>query len=885
MSDTEFPASYKWGSGMFRDIAGIRRGVYTEYYVMVEHADTLREILGKTPESHCRRLLQKIESPEFDIDSKNYEQIKAYLWREALSEFAPEIQKWLGSKSAAFQTAGQALLRSVSSRIKFPLNEHGEWRKAMLLGASMALFDVMTAPDYEKVVPQVLDAAEWEGEAEGLIVGIDFFEKFYQIVRKPQKIVLLPGDIAALALDLKLYGECLLANWMKELTGEARPFQITLLVNENYCPRNNNKSIQRNATRADVEAAIKFEDLDQLRGYVEAGFFKVRSFRSDFSGTVLSELDAESLSVLHEADYVIALGEQNNITLTELPVHSFRIFAIRDFSSIFYTGIKNNTEEHKYPKLALLDVPAGIRPAIDYFPDLKTVVDARRYYEIYQSVSMRAWDRLIESARADFEGNVLDAVRRTDILNDEEKRKSPHLPHAENAVDFMAQRHLAEFGGVYHSEVNPVNERRARVLHVLHYPQGAENANGERLKLGIAFAGQVKNFRGAPKSLLTYDDVARHAPEAIFGFNMLYFITRNIILKFNQSSPHFNLHESFFGEYIDFLKYPGKDKDLFYPSLYNKGAFGLKKDGTFEFGRIRLPDSGTVAIPIDGERIPFTWTSVNPLTDFSEQVSIFTPLEARFMNPNLRAPHYVGGTRALIMLPENDNFNFVFINNILLGVARGVTEIPPFGTVLSVPPALLSGNVRKAVEKNLVTAKEKRLATRETHVVFDFQLEEKWRDCEWIMGGALLMVDEGKVESMDFDKDNSPNSLYRIEGWDLESSQRTQETPVETNLNEARMTIGLTTNNEFFISVIEGRANNRTGATHVETVEWIQEYFNGRGARVHYALDLDSASSVSLGVFRGGELRLLNQTARGSDSKLYDTRYYNHLGYLYKTSE
>jgi exopolysaccharide biosynthesis protein len=108
---------------------------------------------------------------------------------------------------------------------------------------------------------------------------------------------------------------------------------------------------------------------------------------------------------------------------------------------------------------------------------------------------------------------------------------------------------------------------------------------------------------------------------------------------------------------------------------------------------------------------------------------------------------------------------------------------------------------------------------------------------------------------------------------------------VETNLNEARMTVGLTADDRFFISVIDGRANNRTGATHVETVAWIQEYFEKQNTQIRYALDLDSASSVSLGVFRDGEFQLLNQTARGSDSKLYDTRYYNHLGYLCKVPE
>ncbi|HLC31771.1 MAG TPA: hypothetical protein VJK51_03820 [Candidatus Nanoarchaeia archaeon] len=43
---------------------------------------------------------------------------------------------------------------------------------------------------------------------------------------------------------------------------------------------------------------------------------------------------------------------------------------------------------------------------------------------------------------------------------------------------------------------------------------------------------------------------------------------------------------------------------------------------------------------------------------------------------------------------------------------------------------------------------------------------------------------------------------------------------------------------------------------------------------------MDSASSVALGVVVNGEFRLLNQTGRGSDSKLGDIRYTNHLAYL-----
>ena len=879
---------------MFKDIADIRRGVYTEYYVMIEHAETMREILGVKPEAHCQRLLQQIESSGFDIDSKNYEQIKAYLWQEAELEFEAQIRKWTEVKSAIFWEAGQELSGVLGEYFKpLFLSNCNTCRKALLLSTALGLFDILGSQNYSKLIPELLDAVEREGQPDGLIAAIDFSDEFFhRIVAHPQKVVLLPGDVSSLVFDLKIYAETLILEWLEKSSVSVEdyhsasfyPFQVTVLVNENYCPRNNNKAIHRNATLADVEAVLGFGGFEKLREFYAAGLFSIQSFRSGFSGTVLSDLEQEHLELLHGADYVIALGEQNNLTVSGLPVNCFRTFPIKDFSSIFYTGIKNYPEEHKYPKLALLDVPAGIRPAVDYVPDLKTITDAGQYYQLYRSVSADKWQQLIEDAQANDHSNIFDVLRNTKMLDAGEKQKVAHLTDSFDAYQ-LARKYLDEFGGTFSSQFTQMNAQRARATYILHYPQGAANREGDRLDLGVMFANQVNNFRGKPKALMTYEDISRNSSNALFGFNMLYFITRNIILKFNQANPHFNLDNSFFGEYIDFLKYPGKDGQLLYPSLYNKGAFGVKKDGTFVFGRIKLPDSGQVTIPMDGEIIPFAWTRVNPVDDFATVISIFTPLEPRFSAPSLRAPHFVGSTRALSIMPENDNYNFVFINNILLGIVRGVTEIPPFGTILSVPPQMLPGHIRKIVENKATYGTEKRLATKETHVRFDFTLDEKWTDCEWIMGGGLLMVNHGKVESLDFEKDASPSSLYCIEGWNLETSQRTQETPVETNLNEARMTVGVTENDEFFISVIDGRANNRTGATHQETIDWIQEYFDRQNARIRFALDLDSASSVSLGVFQDGEFHLLNQTARGSDSKLYDTRYYNHLGYLYKARQ
>jgi len=59
-----FLDDYDWGSGYFRDIAAIRRKVYTVHYID-EHEQLLAEILGYIPKKHCETLLAEIENPLF----------------------------------------------------------------------------------------------------------------------------------------------------------------------------------------------------------------------------------------------------------------------------------------------------------------------------------------------------------------------------------------------------------------------------------------------------------------------------------------------------------------------------------------------------------------------------------------------------------------------------------------------------------------------------------------------------------------------------------------------------------------------------------------------------------------------------------------------------
>ncbi len=292
-----------------------------------------------------------------------------------------------------------------------------------------------------------------------------------------------------------------------------------------------------------------------------------------------------------------------------------------------------------------------------------------------------------------------------------------------------------------------------------------------------------------------------------------------------------------------------------------------------------MPSHGAVSLPIGGTSRRFQWEAVNPVhggKGENSRVVIFTPNSNAFLDETRTAPHTFGETRSMYFTPQTDNYNFVMLNDKLLGIVRGATEIPPFGTILSVAPDAFS-----KAERCTLDAEAQGLTTNRKHVEefryasFEFELDPIWSGAYCILGGALLMADDGNLE-----KFAGEGSVYDKEGWSLESSQRTQETPVETVLNEARTTIGTTKSGQFFISVIEGRANNRTGATHQETMSWIAEHFERRNDSIRYALDLDSASSVALGVLIDSKFHLLNQTARGSDSKVGDTRYANHVAYL-----
>lgn len=904
------PPSYTWGSGRFGDIADTRRRVYTTYYVRAELRTLLLPIVGEgRPLGRFLDQVQdEIENPAFRIDGRRYEEIAAYLWRRSRASFPGEIRAWerdldrraVGDAARLLDAHGYRL---TSERLRRPEDA----RQAVLTTCWTSLPEARPETGTDRATLQA--ALDREGSPDGINVPIDFSDRLTELVfQRPCRLVVLPGDLSTLAADLMLFGQSLLTRWLTLLAGtdpsdrdwalRRLPNQlrvkVTFLVNSQVTPRNNNLLRLLNPTARNVHELLALPAFSCLRAFQAAGLFQLRTFRSRFPGTVLTDLDEAASAALREADCVVATGEPNNLTLNGLELPCFRIAPIRDFSHVFFTGVKYDRESFRFPRFSILFAPPGVWPAIGWEPDKHQRLTARQFQQLLRALSEDARKDVLDRARGG--GDVVTIALNSQGLAPEERGQAAEIRGpGRSERRRRASAFLGQHGGVYTRLRQRVNHFRRRVVHIIHYPVGSTDRR-TRLRLGVRFASSLSNHEGRPKSLLTFDDLKAAESNAVFGFNFLYFITRNLVDYFNRSNPHFTLSPWFFGQAIDLLSARVNGVDVLHPPLFNKGALAVMPDGSVRFGRVRLPNSGSVTVPIGslaGRTRRLDWTAVNP-THLNPDVgiAIFTPMAEHCRELDRQAPHVGGETRSMYFTSQaDDRYNFVMINDRLLGIVQGRTEIPPFGTVLSVPCECFDSEERALLEAEVVPSQPRpgqdqarRLVDGRTRVEWNFALDPHWAGAEWIMGGALLMVDDGRHVELDPVVVGAEPSIYQVEGWSLESSQRTQETPVETNLQEARATIGLTSDDQVFLAIIEGRANNRLGATHAETVACLEAYFHERGTRIRYALDLDSASSVSLGLRIDGHFWLLNQTARGSDSKLGDTRFFNHLAFLQETA-
>ena len=177
-------------------------------------------------------------------------------------------------------------------------------------------FDILKDRGAEEVFEEICKALDQPNTPFGINTPIDFTDRLFKSVNQSRpRLVVLPGDVNTLAVDMKLYVERLMWSWVEEIRRECallglesamkvakeRGLGITVIANENFRPRSNNNILQRNVTRENVEQLLELEEFSLVREFVQEGLVTVQSFRSDFSGTVLTDLSPENITAIDEA--------------------------------------------------------------------------------------------------------------------------------------------------------------------------------------------------------------------------------------------------------------------------------------------------------------------------------------------------------------------------------------------------------------------------------------------------------------------------------------------------------------------------------------------------------------------------------------------------------
>ena len=330
-----FSKDYVWGSGFFRDIASIRRKVYTVQY-LEEHEQILSEILSVVPRKHINKLLDEIEKPEYFIDSKRYEEIKAYLWNRSKREFSVEIGGWEKKINKNIIECASAQV-NIFDKFFAGFDNVISVKKILLTLISLNLFPITRKYNEAGIKKEISKMFEFGNSTHGINGDIDFNKKFFEkVINNPSKLAFVAGDVNTVTFELKLL-ESLIDFWLSKRPD--KDFSVSLFVNKKFRPKNNNGVIQINSTLQNIESLLKQDIFKKLNQYKEKNYFKVVSFNSDFGGMVLTDLDDKVQEELINSEIVIGSGENNLITTHGVNKNSFYLFPIRDFSTIFFISL------------------------------------------------------------------------------------------------------------------------------------------------------------------------------------------------------------------------------------------------------------------------------------------------------------------------------------------------------------------------------------------------------------------------------------------------------------------------------------------------------------------------------------------------------------------
>lgn len=220
------------------------------------------------------------------------------------------------------------------------------------------------------------------------------------VVRRPQHYIHLTGNLSSLVTDLKLFGEFLIGEWLKQITKQEDPKKL----NEDELKeiaQNNNIKVTFVAKRARIDNEATIEDIDDIKQILknnQNNEFLLKLFDakliascesdSTLPGTNLFEASEALTNILNKVSVnkatLGARGEHNNFTLNLANFKHFRFVLAEQADTQRFFGLMWDKDEKELPPAFIISVPKGMELAKEFHGLVRTRQSLIDFYRAFK---------------------------------------------------------------------------------------------------------------------------------------------------------------------------------------------------------------------------------------------------------------------------------------------------------------------------------------------------------------------------------------------------------------------------------------------------------------------------------------------------------------------
>ncbi len=377
-----------------------------------------------------------------------------------------------------------------------------------------------------------------------------------------------------------------------------------------------------------------------------------------------------------------------------------------------------------------------------------------------------------------------------------------------------------------------------------------EQQNGilvQAIRVGKVKDSYVINCNGKTVRNIMRDDPREENTIRILS-NFLFFLTPRLAQVYNELRKDEKRQQiDFCGGHLDYMLYYEEGKRIETFPLFCKSCIGMTEEGKYLFFRFQLAGG---SITINGETVRWEKNGVN--TEFSEKVSVYTPLYAK--EKECTEP------KKYKMQVGKDRINIVMVQNHIICIRKGPVVLSGIGVVLSMEEEMGIQFLEK-IGANPIEDGYFVCENFDVRVVLDKpEGVEDWNRLKWVYGGGLSLLMDGQ-SPCDEGEDALIQWLSR-EGWMSALSKQTQESAIEKLTKHPRTGIGITKDGNLVILVYSGRTALSVGADYREMVFIARKIFPD----IWNMMNVDGGGSSFLGMTVGNSFMELSFPATSADN-------------------